>query len=163
MGKPCLVQNDDVVSITKCEVKHFLVKLQNEVNEAICRDPSLLLEFYCTICKEIICMDCFLLSHKQHETKTIKYARDQALGFVDTINSIRDEDASMYNTIHQRALQMQENVEDSKRVIIEQTEKMETKIHGLISSAFKKTKFYYESFFRESQEFLQGKLKLCEK
>ena len=36
---------------------------------------------------------------------------------------------------------MQKNLEDSKRDIIEQTEKIETKIHGLISSIFKKKNF----------------------
>ena len=163
MEKPCPLQNDNVVSFTKCKMKHFFVKLQKEEDEVFCKNHSLSLEFYCTICKEIICMDCFILLHKQHETKTIKYARGQALDLVDTIKSIRDENASGYGQIHQRVLQKQKNLEDSKRDIIEQTEKIEKKIHGLISSVFQKTKLYYESFFGETNEFLQGKLKLCEK
>ena len=78
MGKPCKKQNDVEEYFTKCEMKHFFVKLQKEEDEAICKDHSLSLEFYCTVCKEVICMDCFILSHKQHKTRTIKYAINKA-------------------------------------------------------------------------------------
>ena len=162
MGKPCTVQNDEVVSFTNCEMKHFFVKLQKEEDEAICKNHSLSLEFYCTVCKEVICMDCFLLSHKQHETKTIKYAKNEGLDLADRVESIRNGIASGYERIHERALQMKKHLDESERDIIKQVEQIETKIQGLISSIFKKTKLYYECLLGETKNLLQNTLSLCE-
>ena len=143
-------------------MKHFFVKLQKKENDAICKEHSLSLDFYCTVCKEIICMDCFILLHKQHETKTIKYARDQALDLVDSIESIRDKNASGCDQIYQRAQQMQINLEESEGDIIKRVEEIETKIQGLISSIFKKTKLYYGSYLGKTKELLQDILNQCE-
>ena len=62
--------------------QNFIVELQKEEDGAICKDHSLSLEFYCTICKGVICMDCFLLLHKQHETKTIKHGKNEEFFWV---------------------------------------------------------------------------------
>ena len=163
MGKLCTVQNDEVVSFTKCEMKHFFVKLQKEEDEAICKEHSLSLEFYCTICKDVICMDCFLLSHKQHETKTMKHAKNEALDLVDSIESIRIGNASKYDEIHQRALQVQKQLEESERDVIKQIEEIEPKILGLIASIFKNAKQSYRGLFGESKVKMQEKLNSCEK
>ena len=162
MTKPCAMQYDEVVSITKNDMKHFFVKLQKEEDEAICKDHSLPLEFCCTICKEAICMDCFLLSHKQHETKTLKYAKNEALDLVDTIESIRNENASLYDRIHEQALQMQKHLEESEGDITKQMEDTEMKIHALIWSIFKKTKLHYKGILGETKKLLQDTLNHCE-
>ena len=107
-------------------------------------------------------MDCFLLSHKQHETKTIKYAKNEGLDLADRVESIRNGIALGYERIHERALQMKKHLDESERDIIEHVEQIETKFQGLISSIFKKTKLYYECLLGETKKLLQNTLSLCE-
>ena len=163
MRKHCTIQNDAVVFFTKCKMKHFFVELQKEEDEAICKDHSLSLGFYCTICKEVICMDCFLLLHKQHKARTMKYARDLALHAVEIIESVRSTNAARYDRIQQKALQIQKNLEICERDIIMQIEEMETKIQGLISSILKKTKLHSKSILWETKQMVEATLNNCEK
>ena len=158
MEKHCILQNDEVVSFTKRKMKHFIVKLQKEGDRAICKEHSLSLEFYCTICKEVICMDCFLLSHKQHETKTIKHGRNEALELVNMIESIRKENALGYDLIYEQALQMKKSLEESEQDSIRQMKDTEMKIYALISSIFNRTKLYYEHVLRNTKIMVQETL-----
>ena len=161
IGKHCTVQNDEVVSFTRCEMKHFFVKLPKEEEEALCKDHSLSLEFYCTICKDVICMDCFLLSHKQHETKTIKYGKNEALELANIIKSIRKENASGYDVIYELALQIKRHLVECGRDIINQMEDTEMKIHALISSIFNKTKLHCEQVLGNTEIMMQETMNQC--
>ena len=161
MGKFCSAQKYKVTGFTQCKMKHFFIKLEPQEDGSLCKDHSLPLEFYCKDCKKAICMDCFLISHGQHEARAIRFARKEALSIVETIQSLKNDHASKSNQMHQETCKMQSVLERSERNINDKLDNLEGRLHGLISSLFNKAKMYYGGVIGLSKGMLQETISHC--
>ena len=128
----------------------------------MCKDHSVALDFFCNYCREAICINCFLIDHRDHETKAIKCARKDAIQLVDRIQSIDMDNAFKFDQLHQEALDVSDSAVADKKAISDQLEVEERKIHGLISILFKKARLYYSNFIELNSTIAEDTLKFCE-
>ena len=141
--QPCPVANADLAEFMQgVVIKHALVSIAVPLEDHCdCAEHSLPLNLFCSDCKQIICIDCFLLSHKHHQTKLVKYGREEALTHIEKIKLMRESNAERYRDLHQAAKYESAGAsEDEQRI-----EDSEKRIHGLISSVFKKARSLHRS------------------
>ena len=142
-GKRCKVEDNGVSCFMNCIMKHVFINIQSQEDIYLCKDHSVPLDFFCTDCKEVICITCFLIGHNRHKARPIHFARREALEFIDTIQSIKCDAASKCAQLHQDAAAIMTSVEVNEQGLHDQLEDQEKKVHGLISSLFKDAKSYY--------------------
>ena len=83
------------------------------------RHPSKEFEFYCQVCKVLICVTCFMASHRHHELCGID---DAALTFRKVFRSYSDDMSVFMMNIEERSERVNEQVESFTR-FCEQIEK----------------------------------------
>ena len=142
-GQPCSVRNTDLAELMQGVVmRHGFTSITTPLEDhRDCAEHSLPLNLFCSDCKQIICIDCFLLIHNHHKTKLVKHGREEALALIEKIRSVRERNAERYRDLHQAAkYESTDALEDEQRI-----EDSERRIHGLISSLFKKARSLYSS------------------
>ena len=142
-GQPCSVRNTDLGELIQGVVmRHVFISITTPLEDYHdCAEHSLPLNLFCSDCKQIICIDCFLLIHNHHKTKLVKHGREEALTLIEKIRSVRESNVERYRDLHQAAkYESTDALEDEQRI-----EDSERRIHGLISSLFKKARSLYSS------------------
>eukprot|EP00112_Aurelia_sp_Birch-Aquarium-sp1_P019731 Seg4942.2 transcript_id=Seg4942.2/GoldUCD/mRNA.D3Y31 product="E3 ubiquitin-protein ligase TRIM33" protein_id=Seg4942.2/GoldUCD/D3Y31 len=72
------------------KAKHFTAEIPKKSEEEgyRCRKHHIIFEYYCTICEEPVCLDCFLLLHRNHQTKEIGAVKGEVQELLQKLNTI---------------------------------------------------------------------------
>ena len=165
MGESCSIQNAGLSGFMQGSgVTHVFVTINKSLQEddCDCVEHSLPLDLFCSDCKLAICMNCFLQNHNNHQCKLIRYAREEALDLVKLITSIRVRTTEESAHLQQIAHSVSKSAMENEQRIHTKLKESERRIHGLITSLFKKAKsFYgYKSGIRRSTA--EEKLGFCD-
>ena len=141
---PCLVQDFGLNGFMQESImRHVFVIIPLQEDEYDCIEHSLPLDLFCSDCRQAICINCFLLNHSHHQCWLIKYARKEALTLVDKIKILRLKNADGYDDLHQIACNVSKSAIDDEQRIHDKLEDVERRVHGLVSSLFKKAESFY--------------------
>ena len=160
-GKKCAIQDGDVTEFLQCNIKHEFIKapLQDDWE---CIDHSIPLNLFCMYCKKVICIDCFLENHTGHLTKLVKYAREEALILVETIETLQSITLTEHIDLHQTASAESNRAMHERQRVYKQLKKDERKIHGLISALFKSYRLHCKSIAKQKKRTADEVLEFCE-
>ena len=138
----CTIENDDFADFTQNGVmRHKFVSITTlSEDDCDCAEHSLPLDLFCGDCKVAICIDCFLLSHGDHQTKLVKHVREEALTLVEKIKSIRKSNTERHHDLHQVACNESKDALEDKQRIHARIEDSERRVHKLVSTLFKKAR-----------------------
>ena len=146
VGSSCSIQNAGLSGFMQgSAVTHVFVTINTQFQEddCDCVEHSLPLDLFCSDCNLAVCMNCFLRDHNLHQCKLVKYARQDALAVVEMIKAIRVDIAEKSAHLHQVANNVSKCALENEQRIHAKLEECERRIHGLITSLFKKAKSFY--------------------
>lgn len=133
--------------------KHFIVALGG-AETYLCREHDLSLDYYCTLCKDAICMDCFLTKHNSHPTKTMVAAKIGAINEFSNLKSLHAENNAIRKSVEEEAQKVFENIENNEREVLEKLQRQQLKMQHFISLLFGRASESYRRVFAERKESL---------
>ena len=75
-----------------CITNHFMSQIsKNDSDEYLCVSHGISLDFFCTFCKIPVCLDCCMVSHKQHDVMTVSSQIKNKDEQIATCKQILDE------------------------------------------------------------------------
>ena len=147
MEKPCTVEDNKVTRFLGCNLKHVFVDIQSQGDLYLCKDHAIPLDLFCNNCKMAICINCFLISHIAHQAILIGAAKCEAVETIDKLKSQLSIAEVRYGELHNDAVESLKIMEAAEQWLCDQIDDQEKKIHGLISSLFKKLTYFYTHKF----------------
>lgn len=136
-------QKDDSV-----KSKHFIVGIIDnvDINDAHgsdiyhCKEHYLSLDYYCTLCKDPICLDCFITKHYSHITKTIKAAKKDAMDVCYHLKSVHTENKASRKAIGEETQKVIEKNANMVRGVLEMLQNQQLKMQRFMTCLFDQSK-----------------------
>ena len=139
------------------KAKHFIAEIPKEGEEGYrCREHNIVIEYYCTNCEKPVCLDCFLLSHRSHETKltgTLKGEVLELLGKLKTINAKNAYDGTKgWND----ASLLIEKIDHNQKQLSNNIKELHGKLEKFLQMLIEKVEaFYIQHYAVERQNILE--------
>eukprot|EP00795_Rhopilema_esculentum_P006728 gene6728-12290_t len=121
-----------------------------------CRKHFLDLKYFCTKCHKAVCLDGFLIDHKDHEVTPIDNAKDFAADYVGQFKEVAKTIIEDHNNVAETVERVLDNLESNEKKFFDDFFAQKRKIEGLISAIFHRAEKYYRSIVQTTRaSFLQ--------
>ena len=121
-----------------------------------CRKHFLDLKYFCTNCHKAVCLDGFLIDHKDHEVTPIENTKDFADDYVSHFQEIAKTIIEDHKTVAETVNKVIDTLERNEKVFFDDFFAQKRKIEGLISAIFHRAEKYYRSVVQTTRaSFLQ--------
>ena len=97
--------------------KHFIVRIGDchGSDGYRCKEHDLSLDFFCTMCKDPICMDCFITKHYSHMTITMKAATKDTMDMCFQLKSLHAMNEASNIPAREKAQEVFEKVANNEK------------------------------------------------
>ena len=134
--------------------KHFIVRISDchGSDSYRCKEHDLSLDYFCTLCKDPVCMDCFITKHYSHTTKTIKAAMKDAMAVCFHLKSFHAKNKASRKTLGEKAQEVIEKIANDKKEVLEMLQKQQSKMQRFMTCLFDRAKVSCTKVFAEQKE-----------
>ena len=134
--------------------KHFIVRISDchGSDGYRCKEHDLSLDYFCTMCKDPICMDCFITKHHSHITKTIKAAIKDAMAVSFHLKSFHAKNKASRKTLGEKAQEVFEKIANDEKEVLEMLQKQQLKMQRFMTCLFDRAKISCRKVFAEQKE-----------
>ena len=125
---------------------------KNDADDYVCVEHSLSLDCFCTDCKAITCIDCFLTNHADHITKTVESVKKEAVDLMTHLKSVQYGNVANRADIESGAHRVLEKIDANEDKVIAEFKEQKLKMQNFISFIFDRAVQSYKKVFAEEKE-----------
>ena len=138
----CMANRPNSQERDSVKSKHFIVRISDchGSDSYRCKEHDLSLDYFCTLCKDPVCMDCFITKHYSHTTITIKAATKDAMDMCFHLKSLHAKSKASRKPVEEKAQEVFEKIANNEKEVLELLQKQHVKMQNIMTCLFDKAK-----------------------
>ena len=119
-----------------------------------CTKHNMILEYYCTVCEEPVCLDCFFLWHKDHKTTVISSVTQEIQKLSRELQVIHAMNEKGKVQLSRAVISAINKVDGEQLEVSEEINQYRVMVQSFIDSLFEKINAFCDEYFVEQRSAL---------